>query len=591
MQSTDQEMRELLDEFLASGEERAGEFGATLQALEAEPADAEQLAELRRHFHRLAGAGAIYDIKPLMALGRRGEDLVSLVIDEQRPLTAAEFAYSRQLVDQIRREFDRQHTQFAQSAQPSVAGEAAAEPATGPTGRLLLERSDPADAASSGDILVVDSDEAVQQRLASLLVHDGAFTVRSARTRLEALAQLDRALPAGAIIARSLPDGTGQDVVRELRRREKEAAGGRDTDTEAVALPGVPVLIVSLDGFLDNAEAIRAGADACFDRPADHEWEAIVARLHRLLERTRAERFKVLVVEDDPHQARKISHVLENAGYHVRACDRPRHFDNVLAEFRPDLILLDINLPEVNGIDLARYVRQDDHHAMLPIVFLSSERDDRERLDAIRAGGDAHLIKPVRQEVLISNVAARLERARFIKTLLTRDGLTRLHTHTSFMDQAQAVVARKRRERGLASLAMIDIDHFKTVNDTYGHQAGDRVLVSLANLLKRRLRRTDLAGRYGGEEFAALLEDVDEQTAISLLMRLLHEFSEREHRAPDGSVFKVTFSAGVASFDPVTMDLRRWIEAADASLYVAKRGGRNRVVANDERLERLRIGA
>jgi diguanylate cyclase (GGDEF)-like protein len=88
-----------------------------------------------------------------------------------------------------------------------------------------------------------------------------------------------------------------------------------------------------------------------------------------------------------------------------------------------------------------------------------------------------------------------------------------------------------------------------------------------------------------------LLDDVAEQEAMGLLMRLLHEFSTREHRAPDGKPFRVTFSAGVAAFDPVAMDLQRWIEAADASLYAAKRSGRNRVVTNRERLERLRIGA
>jgi diguanylate cyclase (GGDEF)-like protein len=592
MPTDDQVMRELLEEFLASGEERAGEFEVALQALDLAPGDEAHLAELRRHFHRLAGAGAIYDVAPLMALGRRGEDIVAVVIEEQRALTAAEYGFVRQLTAQIRTEFDRQRTCLA--AGPPTAG---ADTEAMPDGIEATARQpspaplELADARQTPvDILVVDGVDAVQ-RLGALLQNDGTFTIRSAGTRAAAFGELDRGLPAGAILARSLPDGTGLDIVRELRRREKQAAEGLEDEAAGASRRGVPVLIVSLDGFLDNAEAIRAGADACFDRPADHEWEAIVARLHRLLERGRAERSKVLVVEDDLHQSRKIAHVLENAGYCVAVCDRPSHFDDVLAEFRPDLILLDIDLPDVNGIDLARYVRQDDQYATVPIVFLSSERDDRERLDAIRAGGDAHLVKPVKQEALVSNVAARLERARFIRTLLTHDGLTRLHTHTSFMDQAQAVVARKRRERGPSALAMIDIDHFKAVNDTYGHQAGDRVLVALAGLLKRSLRRNDVVGRYGGEEFAVLLDGIDERGATTVLMRLLHDFSQREHRAPDGTTFTVTFSAGVATFDPVSMDLRRWLEEADASLYAAKRGGRNRVVANCERLDRLRIGA
>ena len=137
---------------------------------------------------------------------------------------------------------------------------------------------------------------------------------------------------------------------------------------------------------------------------------------------------------------------------------------------------------------------------------------------------------------------------------------------------------------------MIDIDHFKTVNDTYGHQAGDRVLVSLASLLRRHLRRSDIVGRYGGEEFAVLLSHVHEHEATRLLLRLLHEFTSREHRAPNGEVFRVTFSAGVATLDHDAMDLQRWLEAADATLYAAKRAGRNRVITNAERLEAFRVG-
>jgi diguanylate cyclase (GGDEF)-like protein len=433
----------------------------------------------------------------------------------------------------------------------------------------------------------------VRHRLTQLLAHDGVTSTRTAASVEEAIAELDRALPQGAIVSHELTDGSGADVVRYLRRREqahREAAGLRDEEFEVSRANRVAVLIVSLDGFLDNTEAIRAGADACFDKPGDTEWEMIVAKLHRLMERD-GEQARVLLVEDDTHQSRKIRHVLESAGYITRVCQSPRHFDEVLAEFRPDLILMDIDLPEVNGFELAKYVRQEDQYATLPILFLSSESDERSRIAAVLAGGDAHLTKPVRPEVLIVNVAARLERARFLNTLLNRDGLTRLLTHTSFMEQAQSIVARKRRVRGLASLAMIDIDHFKSVNDTYGHQAGDRVLVSLAGLLRRSLRRSDVVGRYGGEEFGLIFDDIDEQEATGLLMRLLHDFSTREHRAPDGSVFRVTFSAGVATFDGATMDLQRWIEAADASLYCAKRSGRNRVVFNRERLDRLRIGA
>jgi diguanylate cyclase (GGDEF)-like protein len=137
---------------------------------------------------------------------------------------------------------------------------------------------------------------------------------------------------------------------------------------------------------------------------------------------------------------------------------------------------------------------------------------------------------------------------------------------------------------------MIDIDHFKTINDTFGHQAGDRVLVALSSLLRRHLRRSDIIGRYGGEEFGVLLDRLYEDEAVRLMQRLLLEFAEVEQRAPAGQTFRVTFSAGVAMFDPLTMDLERWIQAADTALYAAKRAGRNRVVTHSEWLGSLRPG-
>jgi diguanylate cyclase (GGDEF)-like protein len=158
------------------------------------------------------------------------------------------------------------------------------------------------------------------------------------------------------------------------------------------------------------------------------------------------------------------------------------------------------------------------------------------------------------------------------------------------MEQAASIVAQKRRDRTAASLAMIDIDHFKTVNDTYGHQAGDRVLVSLASLLRRHLRRSDIVGRYGGEEFAVLLSHVHEHEATRLLLRLTAG-SSREHRAPNGEVFTRDASASVAALDHDAMDLQRWLGRADATLYAAKRShGHNRVITNAERLEAFRVG-
>ena len=592
MPTLDDELRELLGEFLASGAERADELTAALERLERVSGDPAALTDLRRHFHRLAGAGATYDCGSISDLGRRGEAILSPIIEASRAATETERAAVNALIAAVRAEFRTQHHRF-------LAGTFAASGPTHPTTAASLvigaPGTEPGQHADEGSrrhsVLIVDDDLTVQLRLKGLLLHDNMH-VRTARTCAEAIAEIDAEMPDGAIVDLRLPDGPGYTVVRELRAREqfnRNQLGG-DDEIERDTQPSAAVLIVSLTDFLDNAEAIRAGADACFEKPGESDWETIVRKLHHLLDRKGDESQRVLVVEDDSAQSARVRVVLESAAYQVRVCDEPRHFDAVLSEFKPDLILMDINLPEISGYDLAKYVRQDDQYITLPIVFLTSENDEKARIDTVRAGGDAHLTKPVKNEVLIANVAARLERARFLKSLLNRDGLTRLLTHTSFMEHAATTVAQKRRDHTPAALAMLDIDHFKAVNDTYGHQSGDRVIVSLASLLRRHLRRSDIVGRYGGEEFAVLLSDVNEHEATRLLMRLLHEFTTCEHRAPSGEVFRVTFSAGVATFDPATMDLQRWLADADATLYAAKRAGRNRVITNSERLDALRFG-
>ena len=281
-----------------------------------------------------------------------------------------------------------------------------------------------------------------------------------------------------------------------------------------------------------------------YTKPA--EIEAAHRKLLQMLERAQADVPRILVVEDDEFHAAFARTVLESAGYLVSVCSAPRHFAEHMATSHPELLLMDVNLPEVSGYDLARLVRQQEQHAALPIIFLTSEMEMESRIRAAKAGGDEHLTKPVHPALLASAVGARLERARFLKSLLHRDGLTRLLTHASFMEQVQQVIDRRSRSaQGPASLVLLDVDHFKQINDTYGHQAGDRVLATLAASLRQHLRRTDIIGRYGGEEFGVLLDQLPIDDAQRLITRLLNEFAALDHSAAEHQHFRVTIAADV----------------------------------------------
>ena len=414
--------------------------------------------------------------------------------------------------------------------------------------------------ASVTDVLIVEDDSSARRPLAVLLTGEG-LRVREAGTFSEGVAALRDRVPQVLITDIALPGGSGYDLVRTLR-----------------GLPGgdeVAALVVSgRRGFLDKVEAARCGADGYFEKPLD--WGALWRRLQQLRERRTQEPATILCVEDDPSQARYLRAVLESAGYSVCLCNDPNEFESALASSRPALVVMDVHLPRVSGFDLVRYLRQDERHAMLPVLFLTVAPATA-RMDAERAGGDEVLQKPVSPGLLLAAVRGRIARSRTLKDMLDQDGLTRLLTHTAFLERSRAIHARAMVAAGRRPVwVMIDIDRFKAINDAHGHPVGDRVLVALASFLKRRLRQVDVIGRYGGEEFALLLENIDEGDAVRLVSRLLDEFGRVEHAGGEGAIFRATFSAGVAGLrDGMTLD--DWRQAADVALYEAKRAGRSRV--------------
>jgi diguanylate cyclase (GGDEF)-like protein len=542
MDSWEETLRDLRAGYLRESAAKVEGLSSAIQQLRAQPADGDLLNDLLRRFHAFAGSGRTYGFPQVSALGLEGETRCADRADEGATPTAADFQVFERLVESLKREFSEA------GAQPLAAPSSTVKPA----------------AARPADILVVDDDDEIREKLVQRIDQEGLAS-RTARTIVEARQALEERLPKGMITAIGLPDGSGYELVEHLR-----AQPGGD---------GPAVLVVSaLGNFLDKVEAVHCGADGYFEKPVD--WDGLMRRLQHLLELDKQETVRILSVEDDAQQAALLQAVLESAGYEVRVCDDPRHFETDLIGFSPDLVIMDILLPGVSGYDLVRYLRQDERHATLPVLFLTTEREIHARIETARAGGDDHLVKPVSPGLLLSTVAARIERARFVKSLLDRDGLTRLLTHTAFVERARSAVSLKSRNPGRNSAwVMIDLDHFKSINDRYGHPVGDRVLSSLAALLRRRLRQSDTIGRYGGEEFAILINDLHEHQVVRLVSRVLGEFSSIEHPARDNATFRATFSAGVAMLDPSSMDLDRWRKAADDALYEAKAAGRNRVVA------------
>jgi len=329
-----------------------------------------------------------------------------------------------------------------------------------------------------------------------------------------------------------------------------------------------------LDTMSARLGAVHAGAKAYLVKPVD--LANLIDVLDHVTHNHEDEQFRVLIVDDDETLASYTELVLQGAGMDTKIVFDPMDVFDALDLFSPELILLDLYMPTCDGREVAGVIRQREEYAGIPIVFLSGESDKDKQLSAMELGGDDFLTKPIRASHLISSVQIRAARFRELRSFMTRDSMTGLFNHTTTKQFLGIELARAQRNKTDLAVVSLDIDHFKVVNDTYGHGVGDRVIKALARLLRLRLRSADIIGRMGGEEFSAILIDtgVDEAAQVFDIIRKV--FSEIEFTADD-QTFRVTISCGVAAV-PDYNTAQALSDAADKALYAAKNGGRNQVV-------------
>jgi diguanylate cyclase (GGDEF)-like protein len=324
--------------------------------------------------------------------------------------------------------------------------------------------------------------------------------------------------------------------------------------------------------------AVQLGANALFTLPVNII--ALIDKLDTLTAHQAREPDRILLVDDAAALAGHYAATLREAGMLPALATDPMLAVQLLAEFRPDLVLMDMYMPGCDGLDLAAVIRQQEDYVSIPIVFLSGETNRDMQLEAMRMGGDDFMTKPVKPDHLVMAVANRVERSRVLRSFMVRDSLTGLFNHTVIKERLEVELARARRSQTPLAFAIIDLDHFKLVNDTYGHPTGDRVLKSLARLLQQRLRRTDVIGRYGGEEFAVVLAGSDGPAATIVMDAIRADLMQVRQQAGEQE-FAVTFSCGIASF-PDCQEGPALADLADRALYEAKRRGRNRIVLADK---------
>lgn len=559
-------------------------------ALEAE-ADENEIAltheardKAHRLSHNLAGSGATYGYAALGSIARRLE-LALLECGGEDRIDARQATRLRALFEELENELAR------------IASGANGKTETVPAPRVLAAVP-PQDAVAGNDswrralqdnshddhdnrlIFLASTDAELGKEVAQQIGYFGydvrSFALDETSASIEQLCRaLIRDEPAALLISESLcrEEAPSQNKdfhhgVLDLARRVREMRRGSTS-------PTLPIVFMSYcTDMKTRLEAVRAGGTAYFTHPI--EIAEVIDKLDALTAQEIPEPYRVLIVDDEPELSDFFSLTLGEAGLSTRVVNDPLQIITALNDYRPDLILMDVYMPTCSGLELATALRQQEDYVGIPIVFLSAETDVAKQMAAIGTGGDDFLTKPIRPDHLVASVRARAQRSRAVRSFMVRDSLTGLLNHTTTKEQIEIEISRAVRTKTPLSLVMLDIDHFKSVNDTHGHLAGDRVIKNLSRLLQQRLRKTDIIGRYGGEEFAVLLPDTGAETAQRVIDEIRRGFSHIHHGAVVGE-FYVTFSAGIASF-PECSNAALLSGAADKALYEAKRAGRDRVV-------------
>jgi two-component system, cell cycle response regulator len=294
---------------------------------------------------------------------------------------------------------------------------------------------------------------------------------------------------------------------------------------------------------------------------------------------------KVLIADDDPVTSRMLEGVLGNAGYDVVVAHDGIEACAQLA--RPDaakLMILDWMMPGLSGVDVTRSVRSTQQSNYRYIILLTAKSDKAAKLEGLAAGADDFLVKPVDLEELYARIRTGervLELEDRLVTALDRaefradhDGLTELFNHNAILQILNGETARSMREASCVGVLLIDIDHFKLVNDTHGHAVGDAVLKKTADIVRQTVREYDSVGRYGGEELMVVVPRCTLRDALHLAERLRKSVAREPIRTPLAQV-PLTISIGVAVGRKQSAEAL--LRAADDALYRAKNDGRNRV--------------
>jgi diguanylate cyclase (GGDEF)-like protein len=502
----------------------------------------DQRLQATREAHQLAGAVGTFGFMQASSTAREIEQILQGTVT----LGEAQVGRLSTLVVRLRTELERDPAATT-SPEPRAAE------------RLSVER---VPCRESPFLLLVDDDPALAERICE----EGA-------TRYFHTEVAEGVEAARSVLARERPDVVLLDL---LVQDTTEDGLGLLKELNEQGDP-VPVLVLTRrDTFIDRVQVATLGGRGFLSKstPTSEVFDAVV----RLLQQHQPGESRVIAADDDPVILATLDFLLSPCGIRVIPVNDPLSFWDMLEQQSPDLVILDVDMPRISGIELCQVMRNDERWSTTPVVFLTARTDPETVRQVFAAGADDFVNKPIVGPELIARITNRLERSRLARSMAETDPLTGLANRRKASESVGRFLRLAERHDQPLSIAVLDIDHFKQVNDRYGHDTGDAVLQGITKLLLQGQRGEDIVARWGGEEILLAMYGMTRADGVQRLANVLETVRDETFMAPNGDAIRVTFSGGVSQFPEDGADLQTLCRAADEALYRAKAAGRNRVV-------------
>jgi diguanylate cyclase (GGDEF)-like protein len=341
--------------------------------------------------------------------------------------------------------------------------------------------------------------------------------------------------------------------------------------------PAIPTLVFAQHDDLDKRlEVIRQGGRLLLQKPIAPA--QVFEAVQQVIQRTGTAQAKVLIVDDDESILRILKLLLEPWGLKVITLSDPHRFLKMLEANVPDLLILDIELPDISGIELCQVVRNDLRWSHLPILFLTAHNDSTSINDVFRFGADDFVSKPVVGPELVTRIINRLERMKLARNLAELDPLTGVANSTKSHQELENFLKLAERWQQPVAIAVLDVDRMAQINDQHGQPGGDAILRQFGQLLRRFFRSEDIVARWGGTEFVIGMYGMTQAEGMHRVSQVLQELQQQGFTLAEDMKVPVTFSAGVAQYPQDGKDARSLYRSAVVALKQAKQSGRNCII-------------